>query len=181
VARKHHILTEAHGTRLMALLTVANRHDITQLFPLLDAIPPLRGCPGRPVRKPRLIQGDRGYDSQPLRDALQRRGMHTQLAKPPTPHGSGLGLMRCVAERTFRVVPSFSAPQHWVRTSAVFARGVPHAGPFTNLLELLQTVDLLLKCAFSLNTWNTKTHSHHSTSPVPSAVYVPVRSVTTVT
>jgi transposase len=97
---KHHILTEARGIPLTALLTSANRHDITQLLPLVDAIPPLRGCPGRPVRKPGLIQGDRGDDSQPHRDALQRRGIHSQLAKRRTPHGSGLGRTRWVVERT---------------------------------------------------------------------------------
>ena len=97
---KHHILTEAGGIPLTALLTAANRHDITQLVPLVDAIPPLRGCPGRPVRKPGLIQGDRAYDSQPHRDALQRRGIRTQLAKRRTPHGSGLGRTRWVVERT---------------------------------------------------------------------------------
>jgi transposase len=63
-------------------------------------MPPLRGRPGRPVRKPRLIQGDRGYDSQPHRDALQRRGIKTELAKRRTPHGSGLGRTRWVVERT---------------------------------------------------------------------------------
>jgi hypothetical protein len=42
------------------LLTAANRHDITQLLPLVDAMPPLRGPTGRLVRKPRLVQGDRG-------------------------------------------------------------------------------------------------------------------------
>jgi transposase len=82
------------------LLTGANRHDITQLLPLVDAIPPLRGRPGRPVHKPRLIQGDRGYDSQPHRDALHRRGIDSQLAKRRTPHGSGLGRTRWVVERT---------------------------------------------------------------------------------
>ena len=82
------------------MLTSANRHDITQLLPLVDAIPPLRGCPGRPRRKPGLIQGDRGYDSQPHRDALHRRGIDSQLAKRRTPHGSGLGRTRWVVERT---------------------------------------------------------------------------------
>ena len=97
---KHHILTEARGIPLTAVLTSANRHDITQLLPLVDAIPPLRGCPGRPRRKPGLIHGDRGYDSQPHRDALRRRGIDTQLAKRRTPHGSGLGRTRWVVERT---------------------------------------------------------------------------------
>ncbi|HEY0802725.1 MAG TPA: IS5 family transposase [Steroidobacteraceae bacterium] len=97
---KHHLLTEAHGIPLTALLTAANRHDITQLLPLVDAMPPLRGCPGPPVRKPGLIQGDRGYDSQPHRDALRRRGIQSQLARRRTPHGSGLGRTRWVVERT---------------------------------------------------------------------------------
>jgi transposase len=104
---KHHILTEARGIPLTALLTAANRHDITQLLPLVDAIPPLRGCPGRPVRKPALIQGDRGYDSQPHRDALHRRGIDTQLAKRRTPHGSGLGRTRWVVERTLAWLHQF--------------------------------------------------------------------------
>ena len=82
------------------MLTSANRHDITQLLPLVDSIPPLRGCPGRPRRKPGLIQGDRGYDSQPHRDELHRRGIDTELAKRRTPHGSSLGRTRWVVERT---------------------------------------------------------------------------------
>lgn len=81
-------------------LTAANRNDITELLPLVDAFPPLRGRPGRPCRKPALIQGDRGYDSQPHRDALHRRRIKTQLAKRRTPHGSGLGRTRWVVERT---------------------------------------------------------------------------------
>lgn len=81
-------------------LTAANRNDITELLPLVDAFPPLRGRPGRPCRKPALIQGDRGYDSQPHRDELHRRRIKTQLAKRRTPHGSGLGRTRWVVERT---------------------------------------------------------------------------------
>jgi transposase len=60
----------------------------------------VQGGRGRPCRKPRLIQGDRAYDSQPHRDALRRRGIQTQLARRRTPHGSGLGRTRWVVERT---------------------------------------------------------------------------------
>ena len=81
-------------------MTAANRHDVTQLLPLVDAMPTLRGCAGRPVRKPRLVQGDRGYDSQPHRDQLGDRGIASQLAKRGTSHGSGLGRTRWVVERT---------------------------------------------------------------------------------
>jgi transposase len=98
---KHHVLTDAHGIPLVATLTAANRHDLTQLLPLVDAMPPLRGRVGPPVCKPQLIQGDRGYASQPHRDALHRRGILTQLAHRRVPHGSGLGRTRWVVERTF--------------------------------------------------------------------------------
>lgn len=74
---------------------------MTQLLPLVDGIPPLRGRPGRPLRKPGVVQGDRGYDSQPHRDELTRRGIASQLAKRGRPHGSGLGRTRWVVERTF--------------------------------------------------------------------------------
>jgi transposase len=97
---KHHVLTDAHGIPLVATLTAAHRHDVTQLLPLVDAMPTLRGRPGRPLRKPRLVQGDRGYDSQPHRDQLAQRGIASQLAKRGRAHGSRLGRTRWVVERT---------------------------------------------------------------------------------
>lgn len=48
----------------------------------------------------RLVQGDRGYDSQPHRDHLRQRGIASQLAKRRMRHGSGLGRTRWVVERT---------------------------------------------------------------------------------
>ena len=45
---KHHVLTDAAGVLLAATVTGAYRHDVTQLVPLLEAIPPVRGRRGRP-------------------------------------------------------------------------------------------------------------------------------------
>ena len=51
---------------------VANHsHDVTQLLPLVEAIPPIAGRRGRPRKRPDIVQGDRGYDSQPHRIALR--------------------------------------------------------------------------------------------------------------
>jgi len=85
---------------LAALLTGANRHDVTQLLPLIEAIPPVRGKRGRPRRRPERVQGDRGYDSEPHRQQLRQRRIEPILAKRGTPHGSGLGVFRWVVERT---------------------------------------------------------------------------------
>lgn len=70
---KHHILVGANGVPISAILTGANRNDVTQLLPLVDAIPPVRGVRGRPLRKPKVIYADRGYDSQPHRERLRAR------------------------------------------------------------------------------------------------------------
>lgn len=57
---KHHVITDGHGTPLAVLLTGGNRNDVTQLLPLLDAIPPARGRVGRPRRRPDSLFADRG-------------------------------------------------------------------------------------------------------------------------
>lgn len=105
---KHHILTDAKGIPLSVILTQANRHDVTQLLPLVESIPPIAGKPGRPRRKPELVQADRGYDSNPHRAALRTRGIESQIARRRTQHGSGLGKTRWVVERTI-------AWLHWFR------------------------------------------------------------------
>jgi len=104
---KHHILTDAEGIPLSVILTGANRHDITQLMPLVEAVPPVRGLPGAPKQKPALVQADRAYDSNPLRALLAQRGIDTQIARRRTAHGSGLGKTRWVVERTISWLHQF--------------------------------------------------------------------------
>jgi transposase len=104
---KHHVLTDATGIPLATTLTGANTHDVTQLLPLVDGIPPVAGKVGRPRCRPECIQGDRGYDSQPHRDELRRRGMASNLARRYTEHGSGLGKTRWVVERTIAWLHQF--------------------------------------------------------------------------
>ncbi len=71
---KHHLLVEGQGIPLSMSLTGANRHDITQLLNLVESIPAVKGWRGRPRRRPKRVQGDRGYDSEPHRQALKKRG-----------------------------------------------------------------------------------------------------------
>ena len=89
------------------ILTGANRHDVTQLLPLVDSIPPVYGKRGRSRYRPDVVQGDRGYDSEPHRQALRARGIVPLLARRRTPHGSGLGLTRWVVERTLSWLHQF--------------------------------------------------------------------------
>ncbi|OEJ23155.1 hypothetical protein AS594_00030 [Streptomyces agglomeratus] len=52
IGSKHHLITDATGIPLAATLTGDNRNDATQLIPLLQAVPPVRGERGRPRRRP---------------------------------------------------------------------------------------------------------------------------------
>jgi transposase len=85
---------------LAARLTGANRHDVTQLLPLVEAIPPVRGKRGRPRQRPERVHGDRAYDSDPHRRELRTLSIEPVLAERGAPHGSGLGVFRWVVERT---------------------------------------------------------------------------------
>ena len=101
---KHHLAVDANGTPLAGIVTAANVNDITQLLPLIDAIPPIRGKPGAPQFKPGEVYADRGYDSEPHRDELRDRGIKPFLARRNTEHGSGLGIVRWVVEQSEALV-----------------------------------------------------------------------------
>ena len=92
---------------LHTILTAANRNDVTQLIPLVDAIPPIRGKPGRPLVKPQEVMGDRGYEGDPKRRILSDRGIATAIARRRTEHGSGLGVYRYVVEQTLALLHQF--------------------------------------------------------------------------
>jgi transposase len=104
---KHHLLTDAQGLPLAVILTGANANDITQLVPLIDAIPALKGKRGRPRQRPVCVFGDRAYDSNAHRQALRVRHIRPMLAHRFRPHGSGLGVYRWVVERTIAWLHQF--------------------------------------------------------------------------
>ena len=104
---KHHLIVDRHGTPLAVTLTGGNRHDVTQLLPLLDAVPPIRGLRGRPRRKPRRLYADRGYDFDKYRRLPWKRGMKPLIARRGVAHGSGLGKVRGVVERAFAWLHQF--------------------------------------------------------------------------
>lgn len=104
---KHHVLTDAQGIPLNATTTAANVNEVTQLLDVLVTMPPVGGKPGPPRRRPDRIQGDRGYDSEPLRVLLRWLGITPVLARRNTEHGSGLGEQRWFVERTISWLHSF--------------------------------------------------------------------------
>jgi hypothetical protein len=81
------------------ILTGGHRNDVTQLLPLPDAVPPIRGPWGRPRRRPRKVDADRGDGHDTYRQLLGERGSSPVIARRGSGHGSGLGRLRWVVER----------------------------------------------------------------------------------
>jgi transposase len=104
---KHHVMTDAQGVPLSATVTAANVNDVTQALDVLLKMPPVGGKSGPQREKPEKLQGDRGYDSEPLRCILRWLGIKPELAARNTDHGSGLGVFRWFVERTNSWLHSF--------------------------------------------------------------------------
>jgi transposase len=101
------VLTDLHGTPLVAKVTKANEDDRKQLIPMVDAVPSVAGKVGAPKRRPKYLLADRGYDSDPHRRQLEQRGIEPVIARRNTAHGSGLGKFRWVVERTISWLHQF--------------------------------------------------------------------------
>ena len=89
-------------------LTGGNRNDVTQLMPLIDKVPSVRGRHGGPRRRPDALYADRGYDHDKYRMLVRDKGITPMIARRGVEHGSGLGVHRWVVEQRFALL-------HWFR------------------------------------------------------------------
>jgi transposase len=97
---KHTLLVSDTGVPLAIRTAGANARDHTQIIPLGIEFPRVGGKPGRPKGAPDVLYADRGYDSEATRWILRWVGIEPRIAKRKTSHGSGLGRVRWVVERT---------------------------------------------------------------------------------
>lgn len=88
-------------------LTGGSRNDVAQLLPLLDKIPAVGGQVGRPRQRPDALLANRGYGHDKYPRLLRQRGIRPVIAKRDQPHGTGLGILRYVVERTIAWLHGF--------------------------------------------------------------------------
>lgn len=97
---KHTLLVDPHGVPLEIHTAPANSSDHRQIIPLVLDFPHVGGKRGRPQELPDALYADRGYDSEDTRWLLRWLGIEPHIAQRRTEHGSGLGKVRWVVERT---------------------------------------------------------------------------------
>ena len=93
-------MVDGGGVPLNATVTAANRHDVTQLVPLVAGTKLVVPGEGGEDRMPERVLGDRAYWSAGHHAVLRWMGTEPAVARPGSPHGSGLGVERYVVERT---------------------------------------------------------------------------------
>lgn len=72
-------MCDSGGVPLAAGLSAGQRHDVTELEPLMDAVRVPRRRPGRPRTRPEVLVADRGYDARHVRRYLRRRGIRAMI------------------------------------------------------------------------------------------------------
>ena len=97
---KHHVVVDARGLPLTALLGPANEHDSQRFEDLLDSIQPIAGRRGPARKRPRKLHADKGYDYVRCRRACRRRGILPRIARRGIESKERLGRSRWVVERT---------------------------------------------------------------------------------
>ena len=102
------MLSDADGNPLVVQTTPANVPDQQQLPVLLEARPAVQGPSGRPRRNPEAIIGDRAYGTKEMIAMVKGMRIESLLApRGDDTHGSGLGVLRYVIERTLACFSHF--------------------------------------------------------------------------
>lgn len=126
------MLSDAEGNPLVVQTTPANVPDQEQLRALLEARPAVQGPRGRPRRNPGSIIGDRAYGTKEMIAHVEGLGIESLLAqRADDTHGSGLGVLRYVIERT---LACFS---HFRRLRLCYERWGEHFQAFHDLAAAL--------------------------------------------
>jgi transposase len=91
---KRHLLVDGHGVPLSLIVTGANRHDVSQLSAVLDAIIlPLPNVD-------RFLYADKGYSGKPAQEQIRSRGYIPRVSQKKRKRGRPPKNRRWVVERT---------------------------------------------------------------------------------
>jgi len=97
---KYTLLVDRGGVPLVIRAVAANRSDQLELLPAVVSFPIVGGKPGRPRTHPKKLYGDAGFDCEATRTILRWLGIEPHIRHRHEQHGSHLGRVRWVVERT---------------------------------------------------------------------------------
>jgi transposase len=97
---KYTLLVDRDGVPLVIRAAAANCSDQREILPAVVDYPIVGGKPGRPRTHPKKLYGDAGFDCEATRIILRWLGIEPHIRHRNGKHGSHLGRVRWVVERT---------------------------------------------------------------------------------
>lgn len=97
---KFTLLVDRRGVPLVVQTASANTSDHRQILSTVMQFPQIGGKCGRPKTLPDDLYADAGYDSDTTRQVLRFLGIEPHIRRRNDRHGSHLGRIRWVVERT---------------------------------------------------------------------------------
>jgi len=97
---KYTLLVDRDGVPLVMRAVAANRSDQLEILPAVTSFPEVGGQPGRPCTHPQQLYADAGFDCAATRNILRWLGIEPHIRHRNEKHGSHLGRVRWVVERT---------------------------------------------------------------------------------
>ena len=97
---KFTLLVDRDGVPLVLRAVPANRSDQLEILPAVVSFPTVGGEPGRPRTHPQELYADAGFDCEATRSILRWLGIEPHIRHRDGDHGSHLGRVRWVVERT---------------------------------------------------------------------------------
>ena len=97
---KFTLLVDRDGVPLVIRAVPANRSDHREILPAVTSFPVVGGRCGRPRTHPATLYADAGFDCEATRTILRWLGIEPHIRHKGDQHGSHLGRIRWVVERT---------------------------------------------------------------------------------
>ena len=97
---KYTLLVDRDGVPLVLRAVASHRSDHREILPTVVSFPEVAGKPGRPRTHPDSLYADAGFDCEATRTILRWLRIEPHIRHRNGDHGSHLGRVRWVVERT---------------------------------------------------------------------------------
>ena len=140
-----HFIVDGEGMPLAFSITASNGNERTEAVKNIAKINVSNGKPGRPRRCPRIVAGDKGYDSKKMRQTLRRKGIKPEIPKRLWKNKEPLGRPLIKTVKRFVVERAFSWMQRKFRRIAVRWERLPSCfSTFVNLAVIMLWIQRIL-------------------------------------
>jgi transposase len=136
---KYTLLVDRDGVPLVIRAVAGNRSDQLEILPTVVSFPAVPGKPGRPRTHPDDLYADAGYDCDATRSLLRWLGIEPHIRRRNSDHGSHLGRVRWVVERTISWIKGLR------RMRVRYDRSATSINAWTSIAAAVVCVNILME------------------------------------